>query len=241
MRSARQLFLGRGAGGGGWQNPYVTDGLVAMFDGEWNAGPGVHDPNAMTWLDLAGGVVAQLTCGHGGSARNPNMRWGDDALVYPDSLSCAEFSMSSLGTATTIEVAFSSFARVSNYYATFDTFDDAVNLYKAAVSGNINSTIYGVHPIAFSGTGSVLWYEGDARTISFFFGSGSCGIQTGNIRNTQSVGTYNPSAKKWGIGGPYSTNFWTGKIHSFRIYSRVITEEEIRMNQGIDKERFNLP
>ena len=25
-----------------WTNPYVTDGLVAMWDGEWNAGGGVR-------------------------------------------------------------------------------------------------------------------------------------------------------------------------------------------------------
>ena len=39
---------------GGWVNPYVPDGLVAMWDGEWNAGGGVHDPNATVWKDLSG-------------------------------------------------------------------------------------------------------------------------------------------------------------------------------------------
>ena len=38
----------------GWQNPYITDGLVAMWDGEWNAGWGVHDAAATTWKDLVG-------------------------------------------------------------------------------------------------------------------------------------------------------------------------------------------
>ena len=40
--------------GGGWKNPYVTDGLVAMWDGEWNAGGGIHDPNATVWKDCVG-------------------------------------------------------------------------------------------------------------------------------------------------------------------------------------------
>jgi len=39
---------------GGWQNPYVTDGLVAMWDGIWNAGPGVHDNSITDWVDLTG-------------------------------------------------------------------------------------------------------------------------------------------------------------------------------------------
>ena len=39
---------------GGWKNPYVTDGLVAMWDGEWNAGPGKHDNSATGLKDLVG-------------------------------------------------------------------------------------------------------------------------------------------------------------------------------------------
>lgn len=35
------------------QNPYITKGLVAMWDGEWNAGWGLHDDNAAVWKDLA--------------------------------------------------------------------------------------------------------------------------------------------------------------------------------------------
>ena len=49
MLAARGSFFGRAAGGGGWVNPYVTDGLVAMWDGEWNAGGGVHDASANEW------------------------------------------------------------------------------------------------------------------------------------------------------------------------------------------------
>ena len=41
--------------GGGWNNPYVTDGLVAMWDGEWNAGGGVHDTDAKSLVNLAEG------------------------------------------------------------------------------------------------------------------------------------------------------------------------------------------
>ena len=33
---------------------YITDGLIAMWDGEWNAGRGVHDSAATVWKDLVG-------------------------------------------------------------------------------------------------------------------------------------------------------------------------------------------
>ena len=35
--------------------PYVTKGLIAMWDGEWNAGYGIHDPNATVWKNLVQG------------------------------------------------------------------------------------------------------------------------------------------------------------------------------------------
>ena len=45
---------GAWAKSGEWVNPYVTDGLVAMWDGEWNAGFGIHNPLAATIKDLIG-------------------------------------------------------------------------------------------------------------------------------------------------------------------------------------------
>lgn len=49
---ARQFF--ERLGGGGWANPYVTDGLVAMWDGEWNAGGGVHEDAPTEIADIVG-------------------------------------------------------------------------------------------------------------------------------------------------------------------------------------------
>ena len=42
MIAARQIAFGRGAAK--WINPYITDGLIAMWDGEWNAGGGLYRP-----------------------------------------------------------------------------------------------------------------------------------------------------------------------------------------------------
>lgn len=35
-------------------NMYVLNGLVAWYDGEWNAGIGIHDNNASVWIDISG-------------------------------------------------------------------------------------------------------------------------------------------------------------------------------------------
>lgn len=41
--------------GGAWVNPYVTDGLVSMFDGEWNNGGGVHSDTELS--DIVSGYA----------------------------------------------------------------------------------------------------------------------------------------------------------------------------------------
>ncbi|MCQ2299895.1 MAG: hypothetical protein MJZ81_07225 [Bacteroidales bacterium] len=47
-----------------WTNPYVTNGLIAMWDGEWNAGGGVHDATSTTIVDVSGnGRDATLASG----------------------------------------------------------------------------------------------------------------------------------------------------------------------------------
>ena len=43
-----------------WVNPYITDGLIAMWAGEWNVGGGMHDANATVWTDLIGGNNAVI-------------------------------------------------------------------------------------------------------------------------------------------------------------------------------------
>ena len=52
-------------------NPYVTDGLIAMWDAEWNVGYGVHDPESSVWFDLVGSNHMLL---------NPASTWGEQCL-----------------------------------------------------------------------------------------------------------------------------------------------------------------
>ena len=52
-------------------NPYVTRGLIAMWDGEWNSGFFMHDPSSGTWKDLVGSNDLIVK----------NMMWGDISLI----------------------------------------------------------------------------------------------------------------------------------------------------------------
>ena len=37
-----------------WRNPYVSGGLIGMYDAIWNAGPLKHDNYSQIWTDLSG-------------------------------------------------------------------------------------------------------------------------------------------------------------------------------------------
>ena len=39
------------------ENPYIQDGLIAMWDGEWNVGLGTHDDKSPEWKNLVEGGV----------------------------------------------------------------------------------------------------------------------------------------------------------------------------------------
>ena len=57
---------------------YVQDGLIAQWDGIENAGRGVHDANAATWVDLTGNGCDFPVQAYMGSQLK---EWGDNSLV----------------------------------------------------------------------------------------------------------------------------------------------------------------
>ena len=67
---------------------YVTDGLVARWDGIDNAGIGVHDPDARTWVDLVGGYDLQRLDSIEGCVGAGH--WESDGFVQ-DSKKCSVF------------------------------------------------------------------------------------------------------------------------------------------------------
>lgn len=80
-------------------NPYITSGLVAMWDGEWNAAVGVHDPNATIWKDLSGNRNHfYLVAG--------NYEWADNCLFGLERTTgrLGNLKVASIGDVGTIEV-----------------------------------------------------------------------------------------------------------------------------------------
>ena len=219
-------------------NPYVADGLVAMWDGEWNAGWGVHDDNASSWIDLISGIEAV--------PYNPII-WGE---CYLDASS---------GNTLRFPAGQKIANAMNNRKLTIEF------LFKYDGSDSWNARCYLFHlrsPIQFS-----LWRNIPASNMGYMdcFSSSSIAVQAyfpnGFVFNrsvTIDDGmlkcykdailtlTASPSMNSSMINPITSIALmgdnphYIGYVYNIRVYNRALTHEEIQYNYKIDKARFGL-
>ena len=218
-------------GEGGWVNPYVTEGLIAMWDGEWNAGGGVHDPNATVWKDLSGDTDLSLIAGRGS--------FTEDAFVMGGGGYAATAAFADSGLVRSIEICYADIKSEGRwievqspnigYYSQFNQ----NQLYVSATTQPKIATVYTSSP----STMSVIYDEDFAATV--YRGAAIVAQSNGTTTSVASA------SNRVTLGGRYVNNTpsvaLTGKYFSVRLYSRALSAAEIAYNYGIDKERFNLP
>ena len=216
--------------GGGWVNPYVTNGLVATWDGEWNAGWGVHDANATVWKDLVGTRDATLS---------GSFAWGSN-YWHVESVSgrgLATWPAQNLGSDQTIEFvisvgATSGYGRIiaegQNVAAPIAR-TNGPYLYGYGIDRGITLSDYvmdymHVHQIVHP-SGGPLYYYIDGALVWTEPGatSDSTGATSGYFANRADL--------QRGLDAKY---------YSVRLYSRALTAAEIAANYAVDKARFNL-
>ena len=245
LLGARQFFEKRG---GGWQNPYVTDGLVAMWDGEWNAGGGVHDAAATKWKDLVGtndltmdsNVVWQDKCSFQNS-KLPTATRENASVDWAFSEAVCDWSM--VAGTSDIAALFSAGLDILNdlpsiYGNWLDWYNSGRTKYFCQFYANGRPTKYAEieSPVsdasALTGTVSsdktnqIVWVNANQmamldRSVSMFY----------NTSNVIFIGSNNANGER----------AFRGKFFCVRLYSRVPTDSEIAHNYAIDKARFNLP
>ena len=251
MLMGAMQFMAGGWMKGGWKNPYVTDGLIAMWDGKWNAGPGKHYANATTWVDLSGNGY-DLT-------RNSNARFTDNALEaistgqdfaygsvalpHNDNRYHYEIVCSYDGvvrdTALMVFTGGGSFntptgdqsgCNLITLYAWAQyqrkgiVFGNPATLFSA----NSNYTFTGIHQ--GSGTHDFCAYDGVALSQTLF-------VDTYVSRNNRSVITIG-YATAVGASHYLPAGF---RIHTLRVYKSRLTESARIANYAVDKARFDLP
>ena len=208
---------------------YVQDGLIAQWDGEDNAGRGVHDAAATVWKDLVGDLDLSLT-------ENGSWSAGGNALVVNGPSAVGETAAPAY---QTIEIAYRmtrSGGRIllnSGDDARHVLFD-ANKVYLDASYYQSPTTPYASYALNTNEVCSLAGvYEGDSVASLYFDGA---------QRNDGLHNNYFSSSKTLVLGGRLMEGFssypWYGEIYAIRLYSRRLTKSELAYNNKIDRLRF---
>ena len=214
-----------------WTNPYVTDGLVAMWDGEWNAGPGVHDASATTWADICG--------------RTPLSFETPAAItVMPNAMRVDYSFPNNSARVLSGQVGFAETAQTVEVCVTVDSgFTLNQDIFMGPYSANGANTFC---VIALNGNRGFIFNDGAMYGLNTSATVSATIAWTGSTayKNAVALEAYGSNRTAFvrdgyiciGSGSQQKYN-----IHSLRLYSRALTAAEIAANYAIDKERFGLP
>ncbi len=236
--------------GGGWTNPYVTNGLVAMFDGEWNAGGGIHHTQTDRWIDLSGN-------GHD-AVMNGLWEWRNDCCVFNytgsstqgySEVSNFDFMLQYIDNMTVEIVGQHSKPSTNQYGAWFGI----------GYNNNSYRTLYAdVRYYDSQGSfGGVQYKRSSWDTASkvgvnsnydtkYSFSLSADGIGVTVRRNSENIKyingyTVKPPHLYLRIGVTSLGQYMKGMVYTMRIYSRLLSTEEVAANYAVDKARFGLP
>ena len=211
--------------------PYVTEGLVAMWDGIWNSGIEEHSAMPEVIKDLVGDH--DLTLVYGGYNRGmaigedyfaPNNIYGGKVVNYD----IYELKDAILSGQFTIEIC----VQINVKNGQLFLIDDNTRMYGASQY---------MSWLKFRGSltliDTIYTNPGETTTFCLTSGNGSNRIfRDGIVKYNFNIGSQMVSD---GIElGQATAGGWI--YHSIRIYNRALTDEEIELNHLIDRERFGF-
>ena len=235
LLGARQFFERRGAPV--WTNPYITDGLVAMWDGEWNAGGGVHDPNATTWKDVIQGAELSCVAAYAGGMTFSDTT-ADFVAMGNGAVKTTAGAVSGLSTAL---ASLESTIEFGVYYSGNKLFGVTPDSGASAWLG-----VYGLKGACSYGNNGWQLVGNTVATTGQWL-SLVCTCSGGQVTLRENIGGFTSSPKNagttYGDSDLLSLNASSGpcRVAFIRFYSRTLTAAEIAANYAIDKARFNLP
>ena len=236
-----------------WVNPYVTDGLIAMYDGIWNAGPGRHSAATQRWANLGslghdydairatqgefrddGAVFVRDNDYHAFKtvpndllAKHLRGEWSYEVVFTPGKGWRSNYS-GVIGAHNSVQKGIVG-GQYENGTVSFTLYAPDVPLYKKAAT----SFATGV-PVAISQAAS-----NTVRTATTW--------RDGVVVSRKSGVNVNLTiADVFCIGAAFSTETaygqrtFDGVIHCVRLYNRPLTETDVEKNRVMDKARFNL-
>ena len=223
---------------GSKKNPYVTKGLVAMWDGEWNAGLGKHDAKATKWKDIVGKSDCDPVGAPKFSGNSVELDGNSCWKINPS----PELLKAVLNPSMTCEIAlrFGKDATMSNEgFVGFGKSNSRVlwGFAGAPMSANESITFQRKgtpSPVSWRSNGKV---EGLHTIVIYANNDEAMGLIDGTqcVRITPGSAT-NPEPCYIGYIDGFGKMI--GEIYSVRIYNRALDERELQSNHAIDKKRF---
>ena len=220
----------------------VRRGLVAHFDGVDNAGTGTHDPAATTWADLTGnGNTGTLAA---------NVAWAADGWVnaaHCHPVSLGPGTVSPVTASKTFTAQFAVTPSRSNVRQCFFGQYSAAGI---AIEHNSSGARDGRVRLYYSFGNAVSQEYADIKVAAGEWASIAATSKPGeqtvwkNGSESQSMadalsGTLAADCNST-IGGDISrpAMAFRGTYNAFRLYDRVLTEAEIKVNAAVDAVRF---
>lgn len=243
---------------GGWKNPYVTDGLVAMWDGEWNAGGGMHSDAR---------VITNIVSGISMSIPTSGFTVGYDYIETGagTSLVLDEVLPVSSDTDFTIETVGCCMSKPSNYLnlSGLCTLRGKGGVGMWRVGGEGASGVV-IGSVQLSSDGKLHFYGAPSNNNTAMseayaetFGVLKTRTAIFSINSTSNILYYYNGIAKSGVSTiaytepGLSTDLYKVSVptaatcvvrwSNIRVYRRIISAAEIAHNYAVDKARFNLP
>ena len=227
---------------------YVTPGIVAQYDGIDNAGYGQHDSSATTWVDLSGNgnnatKAADVTWAANG--------WQNSTDCYPMTVPSGKVSATTASKVFTMQYAVKP-SRHTVRQCFFGQYD------KRGFSLEHNTSASGVAKTGLTRY-YYYWLSGSAgdnyfadmtietdewATMSFLSDTKQQTVwkngSTSQTKTTNLSGTLTNICTSIIGGDNLRTNMaFRGAYNAFRLYNRVLTEDEVKVNAAVDAIRFN--
>jgi hypothetical protein len=237
---------------------YIQKGLVACYDGIENAGAGVHDPNATTWVDLTGNsndgtVGSGITWAANGWVNTSASAVAKPILVGPSLAATTgsetftmEFTGQRANTArATLFGQYSVDYGVNFEYTANGTSATSNSLrlhFYKALADQVTLNQYTTQATTFRNGDSATLALTAAPTERGLWKNGVLGTFTDTSKSASEI-VYRVTTCNSAIGGDAAregnSQFpFIGTCHAFRLYNRVLTTEELAVNAAVDAVRF---
>ncbi len=214
---------------------YISDDLIAFWDGIQNSEAGVHVDGANVWKDLVHGYEFSLN----------NTTVGDDSMIF-DGTSSSYGTLSSADTASTFVAAKNGTLEI--VYRSNTGSGSQVMLQSTAASGlafgiyNTSSII----PYTDASQGSQMMFPFASGTSNNYFavryssGAPVSALANGTTLTASGGSSWSDPGTETFLGNRKNKgNGFVGSIYAIRLYSRQLTDLEIAENQALDRSRFS--